>query len=115
MAAWYGGEHFILGQVQALTKAVLRLSSGDLQARTGLKEAEGELGQLAQKFDEMADALQKRQKERDEADRKLLNRAMQQTAVSAVCCIARLSNFRSASSRSFCRFWSASAISSNFC
>ena len=61
MAAWYGGEHFILRQVQALTKAVLRLSSGDLQARTGLKEAEGELGQLAQKFDEMADALQKRQ------------------------------------------------------
>jgi signal transduction histidine kinase/CheY-like chemotaxis protein/HAMP domain-containing protein len=84
MAAWYGGEHFILGQVQALTKAVLRLSSGDLQARTGLKEAEGELGQLAQKFDEMADALQKRQKEHDEADQKLLNRAMQQTAVSAV-------------------------------
>jgi signal transduction histidine kinase/ActR/RegA family two-component response regulator/HAMP domain-containing protein len=84
IAAWYGGEHFIRRQVQALTKAVLRLSSGDLQARTGLKEAEGELGQLAQKFDEMADALQKRQKERDEADRKLLNRAMQQTAVSAV-------------------------------
>jgi signal transduction histidine kinase/CheY-like chemotaxis protein len=83
-AAWYGGEHFILRQVQALTRAVLRLAGGDLEARTGLKRAEGEIGQLAAKFDEMASALQQRQKERDEADQKLLNRAMQQTAVSAV-------------------------------
>jgi signal transduction histidine kinase/CheY-like chemotaxis protein len=84
IAAWYGGEHFILRQVQALTRAVLRLSSGDLKARSGLEDAEGEIGQLAEKFDEMAAVLQQRQKERDEADRKLLNRAMQQTAVSAV-------------------------------
>jgi methyl-accepting chemotaxis protein len=84
IAAWYGGEHFILRQVRALTNAVARLASGDLQARTGLKQAEGELGQLAQKFDDMADALQKRQAERDDADRQLLNRAMMQAAVSAV-------------------------------
>jgi len=84
VAAWYGGEHFILRQVRALTKAVQQLSGGDLQARTGLTDVEGEIGQLAKKFDEMADTLQKRQKERNEADRKLLNRAMQQTAVSAV-------------------------------
>ena len=84
MAAWYGGEHFILRQVQALTRAVLRLARGDLDARTGLKEVEGEIGQLAKKFDEMAATLQQRQNERDEADRKLLNRAMQQTAVAAV-------------------------------
>lgn len=83
-AAWFGGEHFILRQVRALTRAILRLASGDLKARSGLKQAEGEIGQLAQKFDEMAAALQQRQKERDEADHKLLNRAMQQTAVSAV-------------------------------
>src|ERR1035438_1745758 len=37
MAAWYGGEHFILRQVRALSRAVLRLSGGDLQARTGLQ------------------------------------------------------------------------------
>ncbi|HTL72732.1 MAG TPA: ATP-binding protein [bacterium] len=83
-AAWYGGEHFILRQVQALTRAVLRLAGGDLQARSGLKKAEGEIGQLAQKFDEMAAALQQQHQRRDEADRKLLNRAMQQTAVAAV-------------------------------
>lgn len=84
VAAWYGGEHFILRQVQALTRAVLQLAGGDLKARSGLKEAEGEIGQLAKKFDEMAAALQQQHKKRDEADRKLLNRAMQQTAVAAV-------------------------------
>jgi len=84
MAAWYGGEHFILRQVRALIRAVQRLAAGDFEARSGLKQAEGEIGLLAQKFDEMAAALQQRQKERDEAERKFLNRAMQQTSVAAV-------------------------------
>ena len=84
IAAWYGGEHFILRQVRALMQAVQRLAGGDLEARSGLKKAEGEIGQLALKFDEMASVLQQRQKERDEAERKFLNRAMQQTSVAAV-------------------------------
>ena len=84
IAAWYGGEHFILRQVRALIRAVQRLATGDFEARSGLKKAEGEIGQLALKFDEMAAALQLRQKERDEAERKFLNRAMQQTSVAAV-------------------------------
>lgn len=84
MAAWYGGEHFIRRQVQALTGAVLRLAGGDLKARSGLGKTEGEIGQLARKFDELASALQQRQKERDAAEQKLLSRAMQQTAVSAM-------------------------------
>ena len=84
IAAWNGGENFILRQVRALTRAVQRLAEGDLQARSGLKAAEGEIGLLAQKFDAMAAVLQQRQKERDEAERKFLNRAMQQTAVAAV-------------------------------
>ena len=84
MAAWYGGEHFILRQVQALSNAVLRLSHGDLQARTGLKEAEGELGQLAEKFDEMAEALQQRARERDDAERRLRDHAHHQTIVAAL-------------------------------
>ena len=84
MAAWFGGEHYILRQIRELSKAVDQISKGDLKARTGLKETEGELGQLARQFDAMADTLQKRQKERDDAEHKLLNRAMQQTAVSAV-------------------------------
>jgi signal transduction histidine kinase/ActR/RegA family two-component response regulator len=83
-AAWFGGERFILRQVYALTRAVQRLAGGDLRARSGLEKEMGEISHLAQKFDDMAEMLQQRQRERDEADRKLLNRAMQQTAVAAV-------------------------------
>jgi signal transduction histidine kinase/CheY-like chemotaxis protein/HAMP domain-containing protein len=83
VAAWYGGEHFILRQVRALSQAVARLSSGDFQARTGL-QVDGELGQLAEKFDEMAAALQKRARERDDAERKLSEHAHQQTTVAAL-------------------------------
>jgi len=84
IAAWYGGEHFILRQVRALINAVQRLTAGDFESRSGLKQAEGEIGLLANKFDEMVAVLQQRQKERDEAERKFLNRALQQTAVAAV-------------------------------
>jgi signal transduction histidine kinase/CheY-like chemotaxis protein len=84
VAAWYGGEHFILRQVRALSKAVRRLAGGDLQARTGMHQVEGELGQLAQKFDEMAAALEQRAKERDAAERKLRDHAHQQTSVAAL-------------------------------
>src|SRR6516162_8402792 len=49
VAAWYGGEHFILRQVRALMLAVTKIARGDLQARSGLVGAEGEIGQLAQK------------------------------------------------------------------
>lgn len=83
-AAWYGGEHFILRQVRVLSRAVLRLSRGDFQARTGLDQVEGELGQLGEKFDEMAAALQQRAKERDAAERKLRDQAHQQTIVAAL-------------------------------
>ncbi len=84
VAAWYGGEHFILRQVRALTRAVKQLAGGDLQARTGLKEAEGELGLLAEKFDQLAASLQQRENERDLADRKLRDQAQQQTIVAAL-------------------------------
>ena len=84
MAAWYGGEHFILRQVRALARAVSRISGGDLQARTGMHQVEGELGQLAEKFDEMAAALQERAKERDSAEQRLRDHAHQQTIVAAL-------------------------------
>ena len=84
IAAWYGGEHFILRQVRNLSRAVLRLSSGDLQARTGMRQVDGELGQLAEKFDEMAAALQQRAEERDAAERRLRDQAHQQTIVAAL-------------------------------
>ena len=83
-AAWFGGEHFILKQVRALSNAAQRLAKGDLTARTGLKDRESELGQLANVFDQMAESLQQRIKEREATERTLLNRALQQTTVAAL-------------------------------
>ncbi|MBI3458357.1 MAG: GAF domain-containing protein [Candidatus Rokubacteria bacterium] len=63
VAAWVAGDVFILRRVQALVRAATRLGAGDLSARTGLPHRNGELGQLARAFDEMADAITRRQRE----------------------------------------------------
>jgi signal transduction histidine kinase/HAMP domain-containing protein/ActR/RegA family two-component response regulator len=84
VAAWFGGEHFILRQVQALSDAAQRFAKGDLTARTGLEPTEDEFGQLAKVFDSMAGALQQRINEREKAEQILLNRALQQTAIAAL-------------------------------
>jgi signal transduction histidine kinase/HAMP domain-containing protein/ActR/RegA family two-component response regulator len=83
-AAWFGGEHFILRQVRALSAAAERFARGDLTARTGLEPTEDEFGQLAKVFDSMAEALQQRISERERSEKILLNRALQQTAVAAL-------------------------------
>ena len=59
MAAWIGGNVFILRRVKALTTAAGRLAKGDLTARSGLRHDTEELGLLARTFDDMAVALQR--------------------------------------------------------
>ena len=58
--AWFGANVFVLKQVRALLAATKRLAMGDLGARSGVPRAPGELNQLAQSFDEMGEALQRR-------------------------------------------------------
>jgi PAS domain S-box-containing protein len=70
-AAWFGGDAFILRWVNMLVSATRRLTAGDLSARTGLPYAQGELGQLAHAFDEMAASLERRVAERDRAEAEL--------------------------------------------
>src|SRR5271167_1607243 len=57
VAAWIGGELFIMRQVRALSKAVQGFGEGNLGSRTGLNKERGELGELARSFDSMAEAL----------------------------------------------------------
>ncbi|MGA9780363.1 MAG: ATP-binding protein [Verrucomicrobiia bacterium] len=83
-AAWFGGEHFILRQVRALSEAAQRFARGDFNARSGLEPTEDEFGQLAKVFDSMAESLQQRINERERAEKILLNRALQQTAIAAL-------------------------------
>ena len=83
-AAWFGGERFVLRQVRSLTRSAKQLASGDLSSRTGLGREKGELGELARIFDTMATSLEQRIKEREQAEKSLLNRSFQQTVVGAL-------------------------------
>ncbi len=55
--AWVGSRSLILRPVDRLVEAARRLRTGDLSARAGIPERIGELGQLAQAFDEMAESI----------------------------------------------------------
>jgi diguanylate cyclase (GGDEF)-like protein len=63
VGAWYGTELFVLRKIRALLRAADRVRAGDLNARTGLPHGREELGQIARSFDEMAEALQRRERE----------------------------------------------------
>jgi diguanylate cyclase (GGDEF)-like protein len=63
IGAWYGTELFVLKKIRALLRAADRVRAGDLGARTGLPYGREELGQIARSFDEMAEALQRRERE----------------------------------------------------
>jgi len=67
-AAWFGGEYFVLRRVRALAKAAQAIMQGDLTARTGLPYGSGELSELARVFDQMAELLDQRAGERDQAE-----------------------------------------------
>jgi len=64
-AAWMGGEFFVRHQVQAMTRMAQKIDSGDLTARTGLRDSDDEIGYLAKIFDRMAESLEQRIKERE--------------------------------------------------
>ncbi|MBI3063968.1 MAG: HAMP domain-containing protein [Deltaproteobacteria bacterium] len=59
VAAWVGGNLFIVRQVQALVGATKRVAAGELGARAGLPHGQGELSQLASAFDQMAESLER--------------------------------------------------------
>ncbi len=83
-AAWFGGEHFIMHQVRALSTTAQKIAGGDLTARTGLRTTENELGQLTKLFDQMAESLEQQVKHLESAEKNLLNRTFQQTVVAAL-------------------------------
>ena len=83
-AAWFGGELFVLRQVQTLLKATHQLAADNLTIHTGMADNPSELGQLARTFDALSDSLQQRDRKRAVAERTLLTRALQQTTVAAL-------------------------------
>jgi diguanylate cyclase (GGDEF)-like protein/PAS domain S-box-containing protein len=61
MAAWMLGQFFLINPTRTLVNTAARLAGGDLSVRAHLSYDNGEFGQLAQSFDEMAAALEQRQ------------------------------------------------------
>ena len=96
VAAWMGGERFILRRVRILSDAAQKLGAGDLSSRTGFAHEQSELGELARQFDAMAGSLEQKVRERELAEKTLLNRSFQQTVVSALGQFALISNDLSA-------------------
>jgi diguanylate cyclase (GGDEF)-like protein len=74
--AWLLGNVFILRRLDQLTDAADRLGQGDLRARSGLNHGEGELGKLAESFDNMALTLDVRETERLEFEAKLRHQSL---------------------------------------
>ncbi|MBD2345690.1 PAS domain S-box protein [Anabaena subtropica] len=61
VAAWVGGNVFLIRQVQSLVRTAQTLGSGQLNARSEIAHTSGELGKLARAIDEMAIALAARE------------------------------------------------------
>jgi signal transduction histidine kinase len=72
VAAWLGGDYFILGQVRSLLHATRQLAAGNLDFRTGIPYGQGELSQLARSFDLMTEALKQREAERKLAEDEII-------------------------------------------
>jgi signal transduction histidine kinase len=56
--AWVASDRWVLGPLRALDAAARRIAAGDLGARTGLAPTQGEVGQVALAFDDMAASLE---------------------------------------------------------
>jgi len=67
LAAAILAELLIMRRTRLLLQTTQQLASGDLSARTSIPHDQGELGQLASSFDQMADSLEQRAQERDQA------------------------------------------------
>jgi diguanylate cyclase (GGDEF)-like protein len=76
LGAWYGTELFVLRSIRSLLDAARSVRSGDLGARTRLRQGNDELSQVGQAFDEMAETLQRRDVELRKAVLELKEQAL---------------------------------------
>jgi signal transduction histidine kinase len=68
VAAWVGGDLFVVRAVRVLVSATRRLAAGDYRARTGLTQRYGELNQLGRVFDQLGAVLEQREIEHQHAE-----------------------------------------------
>jgi PAS domain S-box-containing protein len=70
-ATWVCGSMLVIQPIQSVVDGVKTIARGDLRARTRLGGVKGEIGQLADAFDEMAHALETRHARAQEAENAL--------------------------------------------
>lgn len=68
LATWSAGNWMVVRPVGKLVDATRRLATGNLAARTEMDYSDGELGQLAKAFDEMAESLEWREAQLRESE-----------------------------------------------
>ena len=80
-SSWYGTEVFVLRRIRDIIAATKKMAAGNLGARTTLAYDHNELGQMAHAFDNLAEALQKREAEAIESTKQMRLQRQQQEAL----------------------------------
>ena len=80
-AAWFGADVFVLRRIGDIVAATEKVAAGKLSARTTLPYAKSELGQMARAFDNLAEALEKREAEALASSKQIQKQRQQQTAL----------------------------------
>ncbi len=81
VSTWYGTNVFVLRRIRDIIAATKQMAAGNLSARTTLTYDHNELGQMAHAFDNLAEALQKREAEAIESTKQMHQQRQQQEAL----------------------------------
>jgi signal transduction histidine kinase/HAMP domain-containing protein len=81
VAAWIGADVFVLRRIRDIVAATKQITAGKLSARTRLPYGKTELGQMAHAFDDLAEALEKREAEADVTAKQIHKQRQQQNAL----------------------------------
>ena len=61
--AWFAGDVLVIRRIKLLKGTAKSLASGDLSTRTGVSSKQEDIAELMHAFDEMAEVLERREKE----------------------------------------------------
>lgn len=78
---WYGTNIFVLRRIRDIIAATRQITAGNLRARTTLAYDNNELGQMARAFDNLAEALEKREAEAIDSQKHIRQQRKQQEAL----------------------------------
>jgi signal transduction histidine kinase/HAMP domain-containing protein len=81
IATWFGSDGFVLRRIGDIVSATKQVAAGKLSARTQMPYGKSELGQMARAFDDLAEALQKREAEAQMSAKQIQMRRQRENAL----------------------------------